>query len=73
MKNEFEMISAKKTEKVDDFSNLFAHVVTNLRNSGENPDKYDAILRLLWSIPKKYNALIPLLEQTSDLKRYLSN
>ena len=52
LKREFETISIKRNENVDDYSNRFASVFTNLRDSGENLDEYGAISRLLRSVPK---------------------
>ena len=68
LKREFETISMKRNEKIDDYSNLFARIVTNLRDLGESLDEYGAISRLLRSVPKDSDSLILLLEQTSDLK-----
>ena len=68
LKREFETISMKRNEKVDEQPNYFARVVSSLRNLGESLDEHGAISRLLRSVPKEFDALILLLEQTSDLK-----
>ena len=34
LKREFETISMKRNEKIDDYSNHFARIITNLRDSG---------------------------------------
>ena len=68
LKREFETISMKRNEKIDDYSNFFAQIVTNLRDLGESLDEYGTVSRLLSSIPKDSDYLILLLEQTSDLK-----
>ena len=68
LKREFETISMKRNEKIDDYSNHFARIVTNLRDLGESLDEYGAVSRLLRSVPKDFDSLILLLEQTSDLK-----
>ena len=68
LKREFETISMKRNEKIDDYSNRFARIVTNLRDLGESLDEYGAVLRLLRSVPKDFDSLILLLEKTSDLK-----
>ena len=52
---------------MDEFSNRFAQIATNLRDMGETLDKYGDVSRLLRSVPKDFDALL-LLEQTSDLK-----
>ena len=68
LKREFEKISMKRNEKIDDYSNRFARIVTNLRDLGESLDEYGAVSRLLMYVPKDFDSLILLLEQTSDLK-----
>ena len=68
LKREFETISMKRNENVDDYSNCFAQIVTNFRDLGESPDENGDVARLLKSIPKDFDYLILLLEQTSDLK-----
>ena len=62
LKREFETISMKRNEKVDEHSNCFARVVTCLGNLGESLDEHGAISRLLRSVPKEFDALILLLE-----------
>ena len=52
---------------MDKYSNHFTRIITNLRDLEEILNKYGAILRLLKSIPKEFDALILLLELTSDL------
>ena len=68
LKREFETIFMKRNAKVDDYSNCFAQIVTNLRDLGETIDEYGAISRLIRSVPKDFGSLILLLGQTSDLK-----
>ena len=68
LKREFEKNSMKTNEKVDDYSICFAWSVTNLRDLGENLDEYGVVSPLLRSFPKKFDALILLLEQTRNLK-----
>ena len=68
LKREFKTISMKRNEKIDDYSNRFARIVTNLRDLGESIDEYGAVSRLLRSVPKDFDSLILPLEQTSDLK-----
>ena len=68
LKRECEIISMKKNENIDDYSNRFARIVTNLRDLGEILDEYGAVSRLLRSVPKDFDSLVLLLEQKSDLK-----
>ena len=68
LKREFEKISLKRNEKIEDYSNHFAQIVTNLRDLGKILDEYGAVSRLLRSAYKYFDSLILLLEQTSDLK-----
>ena len=51
-----------KNENVDDCSNLFARIVTNLRDLGESLDEYGSVSRLFRSFPKDFYSLIILLE-----------
>ena len=62
LKREFETISMETNEKIDDYSNCFAQIVTNLRDLGEILDEYGAVSRLLRSVPKDFDSLILLLE-----------
>ena len=68
LKREFETISMKRNEKIDEYSDNFARIVTNLRDLGESLNDYGAGSRLLTSFPKYFYSLILLLKQTSDLK-----
>ena len=68
LKREFEIIFMKRNEKIDDYSNRFARIVTNLRDLRESLDEYGAVSRLLKLVPKDFDYLILLPEQTSDLK-----
>ena len=58
----------KRNEKIDDYSNRFARIVTNLRDLGESLNEYGAVSRLFRSVPKDFEYLILLLEQIRDLK-----
>ena len=62
LKREFETISTKRNEKIDDYSNHFARIVTNFRDLGECLDEYGAVSSLLRSVPKDFDSLILLLE-----------
>ena len=44
LKREFETISMKGNEKVDDYSIFFARICTNLRDLGESLDEYCDVL-----------------------------
>ena len=62
LKREFETISMKRNEKIDDYSNHFARIVTNLRDLGESLDEYGIVSRLLSSVSNDFDSLILLLE-----------
>ena len=68
LKREFERISMKRNEWLDEYSNFFARIVTNLRDLEETLDETGDVSRLLKSVPTDFDALILLLQQTSDLK-----
>ena len=40
LKREFDIISMKRNEQLDEYSNLFARIVTNLRDLEETLDEY---------------------------------
>ena len=63
---EFETISMKRNENIDDYSNRFDRIVTNLRDLGECLDEYGVVSRPLRSVPKDFDSLIFLLDQASD-------
>ena len=52
MRREFETISMKRNEKVDEYSNYFVHVVTSMRDLGESHDEYSIVSRLHMSFAK---------------------
>ena len=54
LKTEFETLSMKRNEKVDDYSTPFVHVSFNLRDLGEKLDDCEVVLKLLRSVPKEY-------------------
>ena len=58
----------RRNEQQDEYSNHFAQISTNLRDLKETLDQYNDVSRLLRSVPKDFDALILLLEQTNDLK-----
>ena len=69
LKREFETISMKRNEKIYDYSNHFAQIVTNLRDLGESLDEYGVVSSFQRSFPKDFYSLILLLEKTSYLKK----
>ena len=68
LKKEFETISMKRYEKIDDYSKCFARIVVNLRDLGESLNEYGVVSRLLRSVPKDFDSLILLVDQISYLK-----
>ena len=68
LKREFETLTMKRNEKVDDYSTEFVSVVPSLRDLGEKLDNCDVVSRHLMSVPKEYDLLSFFLEQFGDLK-----
>ena len=60
---EFETISIKRNEKIDDYSNRFERIFKNLRDLGESLDEYGVVSRLLKSIPTYFDSLFYLSRQ----------
>ena len=54
LKREFETISMNKNGIVDEYSNRFALIVTNLRDLEETLDEYGDVSGLLRSVPKRF-------------------
>ena len=54
LKREFETISMSRNEIVDEYSNRFSRIVTNLRDLEETLDEYGDVSRLLRSVPKRF-------------------
>ena len=55
---EFEILSMKNNEKVEDYSSRFVCNIYNLRDLGENLDDSEVVSRLSRSIPKEYDFII---------------
>ena len=53
LKREFETISMKRNETVDEYLNRFDRIITNLRDLEETLDEYGDVSRLLRSVPKR--------------------
>ena len=67
LKREFETLTMKRNEKVDDYSTEFVSVVPSLRDLGEKLDNCDVVSSHLMSVPKEYDLLSFFLEQFGDL------
>ena len=52
LKREFETISMKRNEKIENYSNHFARIVTHLRDLGKIANEYGVFSRLLRSFLK---------------------
>ena len=62
LRREFENLSMKKTEKVIDIMNKFSRIVFELRQLSERIGDKEAVKKLLWSMPPRYDSLTLSLE-----------
>ena len=67
LRREFENLSMKKTDKVSEFTEKFSRIVFELRQLGERVDDKEAVKKLFWSMPSRYDSLTLSLEQFGDL------
>ena len=67
LRREFENLSIKKTDKVNDLTDRFSRIVFKLRQLCERLDDKEAVKKLLRSMPPRYDSLTLSLEQFSDL------
>ena len=67
LRRELENLSMKKTDKVSEFIDKFSQIVFELQKLGERVDDKEAVKKLLWSMPLRYDSLALSLEQFGDL------
>ena len=65
---EFENLAMKKDEKVSDFSSHFTKIFSELRDLGERLEEKEVVVKLLRSIPVKYDSLTFSLEQFGNMR-----
>lgn len=68
MKVDFESLSMKEIEKLDDFCMKFYGIVTNTRALGETMDKTYVVKKLLRAVPSKYLQITSTIEQFGNLE-----
>ena len=67
LRREFKNLSMTKIDKVSEFTDKFSRIVFKLRQLGERVDDKEAVKKLLWSMPPRYDSLMLSLEQFGDL------
>ena len=69
LKTEFESLSMKDSEQVDEFSMKLNGIVTNIRVLGEEIDESYVVKKLLRAVPSKCLQITSTLEQFGDLEK----
>ena len=68
LRREFENLAMKKDEKVSDFLSRFTKIISELRDLGERLEEKEAVVKLLRSMPVKYDSLTFSLEQFGNMR-----
>lgn len=68
LKAEFEFLSMKDTELIDDFCMKLNGLVTNIRSLGETVDESYVVKKLLRAVPAKFLQITSTIEQFGDLE-----
>ncbi|KAJ9560140.1 hypothetical protein OSB04_005300 [Centaurea solstitialis] len=69
LKAEFETLSMKDTEVIDDFAVKVNNIVSNIRALGEKVDEAYVVKKLLRAVPSKFLQIASTIEQFADLDR----
>lgn len=68
LKVDFESLSMKETEKLDDFCMKLYGIVTNIRALGETMEETYVVKKLLHAVPSKYLQIASTIEQFGNLE-----
>ncbi|KAI3684116.1 hypothetical protein L6452_33335 [Arctium lappa] len=69
LKAEFETLSMKDTEIIDDFAVKVNNIVSNIRALGEKVDEAYVVKKLLRAVPSKFLQIASTIEQFADLDK----
>ncbi|GKC97544.1 zinc finger, CCHC-type containing protein [Tanacetum coccineum] len=67
LKAEFEVLSMKETESVDEFATKLSNVVSNMRALGDKIKETYVVKKLLRAVPSKFLQIASTIEQFGDL------
>nr|KAJ0225396.1 hypothetical protein LSAT_V11C100018330 [Lactuca sativa] len=67
LKAEFELLSIKETEKIDEFAVKVNNVVSNIRALGDVVEEDYVVKKLLRAVPSKFVQIASTIEQLADL------
>nr|GEU99437.1 hypothetical protein [Tanacetum cinerariifolium] len=67
LKAEFEVLSMKETESVDEFATKLSNVVSNIRALGDKIEETYIVKKLLRAVPSKFLQIALTIEQFGDL------
>ena len=68
LKGEFESLTMKDTENIDDFCMKLCRIVTNIRVLGETMDELCVVRKILRAVPEKFLQIASNIEQFGDMK-----
>lgn len=67
LKAEFEVLTMKESETVDDFSGKLSNIVNNIRALGDNMEEAYVVKKILRAVPSRFLQLASTIEQFADL------
>lgn len=70
LKTEFENLSMKETETIDDFCLRLNRLVTNIRTLGETVEENYVVKKLLRAVPGRFLQITSAIEQSGSWMRY---
>lgn len=69
LKSEFEALTMREDEKIDDFQEKMNGIVSNIRALGEKMDEAYTVKKLLRAVPTKFLQITSTIEQFGDLNK----
>lgn len=67
MKEEFESMSIRETDTLDDFCMKLNGVVTNIRILGDKMEEAHVVKKILCAVPSKFSLIASTIEQFGDI------
>lgn len=71
LKTEFEMMSMRETDQLDDFCMKLYGVVTNIRVLGEKMEESNVVKKLLRAVPSRYLQIASTIEQFGNMEEMM--
>ncbi|TXG64879.1 hypothetical protein EZV62_011873 [Acer yangbiense] len=73
LKREFEILKMKESKSVKDYSFKLSELVNQMRLYGETVEDHKVVEKMLISLPEKFEAKVPAIEESCDLKKLTSS